>query len=53
MPFKSGKDSWEEVERHGIKGSFHSYQGLPHSANMDELKDVANWISSILSDTKL
>lgn len=48
-----GKESFDFVEKAGIKGTFHTYKGLPHSANMEELTEVAKFIKTQLTDTKL
>lgn len=53
VKYPRGKDSFDHAQKHGVKGTFITYKGLPHSASMEELSDVAKFIKATLSATKL
>lgn len=57
VPLSLGKLSKEELEKAGVKEakasgepgvSFNTYPGLGHSADVQEIKDLADWLNKVV-----
>lgn len=48
VPISWGQRSFKELEAKGLKPSFKSYAGMPHSACAEELQDIAALLSAVL-----
>lgn len=48
VPFRESTEANTLLEKTSIKPEFHSYQGMGHSINHEELKDLKAWIEKTL-----
>lgn len=47
VPYSLGKMSADKLQQHGFQVEWHEY-AMPHSVNLDEIKDIEKWISARL-----
>eukprot|EP01128_Nolandella_sp_AFSM9_P004429 TRINITY_DN1983_c0_g1_i1.p1 TRINITY_DN1983_c0_g1~~TRINITY_DN1983_c0_g1_i1.p1 ORF type:complete len:256 (-),score=50.53 TRINITY_DN1983_c0_g1_i1:250-936(-) len=45
ITFARGKDSYERLEKLGVKGKLHGYEGLKHSLSQQELQDMKTFFA--------
>ncbi len=47
VPYDLGKMSADKLQQHGFQVEWHEY-AMPHSVNIDEIKDIEKWLSARL-----
>jgi phospholipase/carboxylesterase len=47
VPYSLGKMSADKLQQHGFQVEWHEY-AMPHSVNIDEIKDIEKWLSARL-----
>lgn len=49
VQYSWGQKSFEELQKHLTKTTFKAYDNMGHSASMEELQDIADFVENIVN----